>query len=322
MKHILFALSCVACGGATPASVTVASATPSASTQAPPPPKRALALRLLWEAKLPADVVAAAFDGKRLFFGTKTGVQVVDEHGPVAAGPPSARRIVLGAELVDASSFARHPPALPKGQECQGVTYTADASRFSVYCQDTTKGEDAVYVYDAHNGAELGRFDEWHSAAPIRAGAITPSGNFVFWYARGSGSFQEIKSRVVGPMMSSMSQMSPDETMLFTTPNKYWYTEDNTPAKILDPKNGHVIYELDRDVTSVVFARRGGLFAAHHSSHWRDMNPDKPDVESITVHASARDFAKLDAAIAMFGDDGTTVAAVSDDAVRVYAIER
>jgi hypothetical protein len=329
MKKIFVAFVCVACGGAaTPASVTVASATPAATTTsttpAPPPPKHALTLRLAWEAKQPPDVSDMAFDGKRLFFATKSGIKVVDEHGTVAAGATSNRRIVLAEELVDPSSFARHPPpALPKGNECHGIAFSADLSRYSAYCQDSVKGEDAVYVYDTRNGTQqVGRFDEWHSAAPIRSGAITPSGNFIFWSARAGGSFQEIKSRVIGPMMSSMSAMSPDETMLFTTPNKQWYTEDTTPAKILDPKNGRVLYELDNDITSVVFAPKGGLFAAHHSSHWRDMNYDKPDVESITVHASATDFAKLDAASAIFGDDGATLAAVSNGTVRVYAIER
>ena len=118
-----------------------------------------------------------------------------------------------------------------------------------------------------------------------------------------------------------MSAMSPDETMLFTTPNKQWYTDDTTPAKILDPKNGRVLYELGNDVTSVVFAPKGGIFAAHHSSRWRDMNFDKPDAESITVHASATDFAKLDATSVMFGD-GATLAAFSNGTARVYAIER
>lgn len=318
---VVVVLACACGGAATPASVTVASATPSASTTAPPAPqKHALALEPTWEAKVPPDA-RVAFDGHRLFFAVKKGALTsVDARGPVAAGPPSARRIAVGGDLFDPSSFTKHTPPLPKGLECDGLSYSLDLTRASAYCHDA-KGDDAVYVYDARNGSQLGRFDEFHTAAPIRGGAITESGNFVFWSARAGGAFEEIKSHVVGPAMSSMSAMSPDESMLFTTPNKQWYTDDTTPAKILDPKNGRVLYTLTNDVTSITFAPRGGLFALHHSSRWQDMNFDKPDLEWITVRDGDASV-KLDATSVIFGDDGATLAAFSNGTARVYAIRR
>jgi hypothetical protein len=320
MNKALVLLPCVACGA--PASVTVASATPTTTTTlSPPPPKHPLTLEKIYETKPPADFSGVALDGRKLLFDVKGALQAVDEHGPVAAGPASARRVAVGPDVFDPSSFAKHTPAIPKGLECDGVAYSLDVTRMSAYCHDA-KGQDAVYLYDARSGAELGRFDEWHSAAPIRSGAITESGNFIFWSARASGSFQEIKSRVIGPMMSSLSSMSPDETMLFTTPNKQWYTDDTTPAKILDPKNGRVLYELGNDVTSVTFAPKGGLFAEHHSTLWHDMNSSKSDVETMTVHETATDFVQVDGTRVVFGQDGTTLAALSKDVVRVFLIKR
>ena len=91
---------------------------------------------------------------------------------------------------------------------------------------------------------------------------------------------------------------------------------------VSDPKNGRVLYELTNDVTSVTFAPKGGLFAVQHSSRWRDMNYDKPDVTTMTVHASATDFVKVEATSVAFGDDGTTLAALSTGVARVYVIKR
>jgi hypothetical protein len=319
MKKLAVVVLC-ACGGASsppPAVTVVPATTTSATTTTTTATKHALALAPQWEAKMPADA-RVAFDGHRLFFAVKGTLTSVDAHGPVLPGPPSARRIAVGPDVFDPSSFAKHTPPMPKGLECGEPSYSADVSRMSLDCHDA-KGDDAVYVYDARNGALIGRFDEFQTAAPIRGGAITESGNFVFWSARAGGAFEEIKSHVVGPAMSSMSAMSRDESMLFTTPNKQWYTDDTTPAKILDPKNGRVLMTLDSDVTSITFAPRGGLFALHHSSRWKDMNFDKPDLEWITVRDGDASV-KLDATRVMFGDDGATLAATSDDVVRVYAI--
>jgi hypothetical protein len=320
-KFLVILLACAACGGSTPPSVTVAPATPSATASVTTPaPKRALALVPLWEAKAPIGTGGIALDRGRLLFDVGGELHVANEHGAVAPGPPSARRVVVGTDIFDPSSFARHTPPLPKNLECDAMAFTLDATRMSLHCHDP-KGDDAVYLYDARNGAELGRFDEFRSAAPVRTGSITDSGSFIFWSARASGAFEDIKSRVVGPPTSSISIMSPDESMLFTTPNKQWYTDDTTPAKILDPKNGHVIYELTNDVTSVTFAPRGGVFAVHHSSRWRDMDFEKPDIESITVHATATDFVNVDATSVVFGEDGRTLATISN-VVRVFAIDR
>jgi hypothetical protein len=310
MKKIFTSLCLVACGAAnaqTPA-VTVAAVTPMAS--ATPTPVTPIRLVQLYETHAP-ESEGVALDGATLYFDVKGTLGVVDAHGPVAPGHAGDRRIAVGPDVFDPVSFAKHTPALPKGFECDAIAFSADVTRMSAYCHDA-QGQDAVYVRDARSGAELGKFDDWHSAAPIRTGRITLSGNFVFWSARASGAFEEIKSHVTGPMMSSLSDMSADESMLFTTPNKNWYTDDTTPAKILNPKNGRVIYELTNDIDGVTFPPSGPLFAVHH----------KTSTEWVTVHASATDFARLDATRVVFGRDGKTLAAFFANGIaRVYSID-
>jgi hypothetical protein len=313
MKKIFASLCLVACGGAnaqTPAAVTVAAVTPASTTPVSPPAKP-LELVQLYETHAP-ESEGVALDGTTLYFDVKGTLQVVDAHGPVAPGRSGDRRIAVGPDLFDPVSFAKHTPPLPKGFECDEIAFSADVTRMSAYCHDA-QGQDAVYVYDARNGAQLAKFDDWHSAAPIRTGRITLSGNFIFWSARASGAFEEIKSRVTGPMMSSLSDMSADESMLFTTPNKNWYTDDTTPAKILNPKNGRVIYELTNDIDGVTFPPAGPLFAVHHKT---------TKGEWVTVHSSATSFARLEATRIVFGRDGKTLAAFFPNGiVRVHSID-
>ena len=319
MKKILVLFACVACGGARPPSVTVAAATPSATTTAPPPtPPNPLALEPLFETHVQA--IDFALEGNRLYTADARGeLRVIDAHGYVAAGPPSERRIAVGRFLYDPSSLANHTPALPKNLECEDVAYSADGSRMSAYCRP----EELVHVYDTRNGAELATFDELHTAAPVRSGRITASGNFVFWTSRASGAFEEVKSHVTGPAMSSRSLMSADETMLFTTVDKGWYTDDTSPARILDPKNGRTIWTLGDDVDRAAFSDAGGLFALHHSKRWRDQRYDQPEQAFFTIHASPTDFVRLDASDVVFGREGKTLAAIfPGDLVRVYAIRR
>lgn len=319
MKKLVAVASLVACGGSpAPASVTVAAVTSSATaTPAPPPAKRQLALAPIFETHVQSTDLAV--EGHRLFAADAKGeLRVIDEHGYVAPGPPSERRIAVGRFLYDASSFAQRTPALPKGLECDDVAYSADGSRMSAYCRD-----DLVHVYDTRNATQLATFDEFHTAAPIRSGRITRSGNFVFWQARAGGAFEEIKSHVTGPAMSSISVMSGDETMLFTTVDKRWYTEDTSPAKILDPKNGHVIWTLDDDIDRATLSDAGGVFALHHSKRWLDQRYDQPEEAWFTIQTSATDSVRLDAFEIFFARDGKTLAAVfASDLVRVYAIER
>lgn len=321
-KVVAILFSCVACGGAaTPASVNVAPP-PSATTTtaATPAPKKALALVPIFETHVQSTDLA--IEGHRLFAADAKGeLRVIDEHGYVAPGPPSTRRIAVGRFLYDPSSFANHTPALPKGRECDDVAYSADGLRMSAYCRETNG--DAVYVYDTRNGGELPPLTEFQTAAPVRSGSITRSGNFVFWSSRASGAFEEIKTHVTGPAMSSISVMSADETMLFTTVDKRWYTDDASPARILDPKNARVIWTLDNDVDRATLSDTGGLFALHHSKRWLDQRYDKRDEAWFTVHASPTDFVRLDALEVFFARDGKTLAALfPSDLVRVYAIER
>jgi hypothetical protein len=321
----------LACAAASPNAVTVAAATPT-TTQTPAPPRaHALALSPSFEQNVAGDVRGVAVDHGRLYVNVAGALRVFDKSGPVAPAPhawqPGQPLVVVGDGAFDPITFQSHAPPLPKGFECEAVAFSADASRMSAYCFDPGGTADATHVYDTRTGAELGRFDEFRTAAPIRRGTITTSGNFVFWVARANGAFEEIKSHVTGPLMSSHSVMSPNEDMLFTTVDKEWYSEDTSPARMLDPKNGRVLFELGNDVDAAWFSLSGGLFALRHSTRWADIMHASDSKKSwITVNAGATESARADldeAVEAAFSRDGAEVAVRgSAGAIRVYAITR
>lgn len=329
-RALLLALPLTLACGAAPKTVTVAAAAPT-QTQAPTPtPARPLTLMLSFEQQVAGDVRGIAVDRDKLYVNVAGALRVFDKHGPVAptahAWQPGQPLLVVGTGAFDPISFGAYKSPVPKGWDCQAIGFSIDASRMSAYCFEPN-GSDAVHVYDTRTGSELARFDDFHTAAPIRSGVITQSGNFVFWSARANGAFEEIKSRVTGPMMSSHSVMSPAEDMLFTTVDKNWYSEDKTPARMLDPKNGRTLFELSNDVDTAWFAQSGGLFALRHSVRWGDMMHEHASTRTwITIHANASELARADgddSVEAAFSRDGSELAVrESTGTIRVYAIQR
>lgn len=185
---------------------------------------------------------------------------------------------------------------VPKGYDCSGDSFSADASRIARNC--ATKTEELVLVQDTRTGAVVAKLAEFQTAAPVRSGTITDSGNFVFWTSRASGAFEEIKSSVTGPMMSSHSAMAPDERALFTVTDKNWMPDDRTPAQMLDPKTGRAKYTLPWDVDRVFFSPDGSRFAALHA------RGDAREISSVTIHRT---------------DDGTTTATLAETGVVLAA---
>jgi hypothetical protein len=190
---------------------------------------------------------------------------------------------------LDVTSAARLVLDAPKGFQCEGESLSADATRLARNC--TTNTDEVVVVQDTKTGALVGTFKEFQTAAPVRSGTITASGNFIQWVARASGAFEEIKSKVTGPAVSSHSAMAPDESVLFTVSDKNWMPDDRTPAQMLDPKTGRPKYALPWDVDRVWFSPDAKRFAALHV---RDAKGT-----SITVHRT---------------DDGSVVANLAERA--------
>ena len=165
---------------------------------------------------------------------------------------------------------------VPKGYDCSADSFSADASKVARNC--VTKTEEFVLVQDTRTGAVVAKLAEFQTAAPVRSGRITDSGNFVFWSSRASGAFEEIKSKVTGPTMSSHSTMAPDERALFTVADKNWMPDDRTPAQVLDPRTGRAKYLLPWEYDSVFFSPDGARFAAFH------IDPDDHSVIAVTIH--------------------------------------
>jgi hypothetical protein len=333
---LVVAAALAGCGAsARPAqSVTVVTvARPAArprATTVPPPADPKVTLVLAFRQKVPGAVRGVALERGRLYVNVAGALRVFDAHGPVARAPSSWKRgdplVVVGDAAFDPVGLAPHAPAAPAGLSCDGRAFSWDASRMSVDCQGKTG--DAVYVYDTRTGAEVGVYKEFQTAAPVRSGAITASGNFVFWVSRATGAFEEIKSHVTGPPMSSHSVMSRDESMVFTTVDRTWYTDDTSPARVIDPKNGRTLFSLGRDVDTVFFSPSSRLLAARHSANWADLaHAAQHDRTSLTIHARSADVVARvpgdDAVEAAFSPDDAAVAVrAADGVVSVYEIRR
>jgi hypothetical protein len=322
-----------ACGGAAPAVpiVHVTQPTPSATTVARHDAPKETGLVLAFEERLNGNI-GIALEGAQLFVNVDGKLSVFDRNGPVAPRPSSWKRgdrlVVVGPDAFDPVAQTAHEPSTPKGLSCKSHAFSYDGARMSADCDDPAG--DAVYVYDTRTSAELGVFREFPTAAPIREGTITSSGNFIFWESRASGGFEEIKSHVTGPDMSSHSVMSRDESMVFTTVDRAWYTDDKTPARVLNPKNGRQLFELERDVETVFFSPSSRLLAARHMKSWGNADYASDQSAWLTIHDRAG------ALVARVGgegsdaveraafapDDSTVAVSFASGKVSVYTIAR
>jgi hypothetical protein len=281
---------------------------PEPPTQPEPPGAGA---RLAGTAAVPGDAVGPAFGpdgpvllvagGKLLRFDPRT-LAAIDARPLTTSPRPGGAAVVLhgaqGDVAIEPAAAAQIVVAPPAGYGCGEAAFSAGALRLSRNCRAPGgDGEERVVVQDAGTGAVLAELDEFHPAGPVRAGAITESGNFVFWQSRASGAFEEIKSKVTGPTTSSHSVMSPDERALFTVSDKNWMPDDRTPAQVLDPANGHVRYTLPFDIERVYFSPDGQRFAAVHVGEDRQ-------IRSVTVHRTA---------------DGAVTATLDERAIDVIA---
>jgi hypothetical protein len=324
-RVLLFVPLMCACGGAPARVVTV---DPVRAQPDPPPvtpPSTQVGLHPLYEEKVSGDVRGIALDGAKLLVNVSGKLLVYDAHGPVAASKPTGVVAVVGDETFDVGGQGALSPSLPKALQCEGKTFSLDGAKMSSSCRGP-QGEEITIVFDGRTGAELGVYKEFQTAAPIRAGTITQSGNFIFWVARANGAFEEIKSHVTGPMMTSHSVMSPDEGAIFTAIDKHWYSEDRSPTKVLDPHDARVLFTLPVDVDTVFFSPSGHLLAAHHSKNWGDiMHTSEKDTTTLTIHKMS-----ADVLAAVPGDDAVEAAFSRDDAhfaaryasgtVRVYSL--
>ncbi len=335
MKRALL-VSLFACGGATATPVVIPSVTSDASTPIVAPPvfdastpvadaSKGWTLTLLGETTIAGGVYvdgpSFSHDGSRVavvhkdklhMFDATTLAPIAVKGGTItkAAGP----LMVVGRYAFDASTGERLVLAVPKGGACDDEdAFSADAARMSRACNGGTA------VFDTHTGSLIGTFREFQSAAPVRTGSITASGNFVFWQARASGAFEEIKSHVTGPMTSSHTTMSPDERFLFSAPDRNWYPDAVPIGTLIDAKNGHTILTFTGDVESGVFSPRGQLLAVLH----KVMGSDQA---SVTIHSVDHTDVLVrlpdrDVMTVSFSDDDTRVAVLTAaHKLRVYRL--
>ncbi len=321
------------------ASASVSASAPATATAAGSvPTSTKLRATLLGESKIAGDVRGVAFSRTpepRVAVNVAGALAVFDTSLHPVQLPPHVWRpgdplLVVGPDAFDSKSGVRHDVPIPKSLTCEGHAFSMDGSRMSADCQEPN-GSEATHVFDVATGAQIGVFKEFQTAAPIRAGAITDSGNFIFWVARASGAFEEIKSHVTGPVMSSHSVMSPDEHALFTTMDRNWYTDDRSPGQMLDPKNGRQLFALPNDVETVVFSPSSRTFAAIHSSRWADMEHVGQSWRAwVTIHSILgpaalaklphEDVGSQPSFVAISpGDD--RVAVFASGTLRVYALE-
>ncbi len=338
MQRALLVIVLVGCGGATgtpvvvPPIITDAGSVPDvapvvdASAPSVMDASKAWTLTLVGETTLTGDVfvdgpafspdgsrVAIVNKDKLLMFDAATLAPIAVKGGVItkAAGP----LMVVGRYAFDPSTGARLVLALPKGSACADDDgFSMDGARMSKACNGGTA------VFDTHTGALIGMFREFQSAAPVQSGSLTASGNFVFWQARASGAFEEIKSHVTGPMMSSHTTMSPDERFLFSAPDRNWYTEAPAIGTLIDAKNGKTLLTFTGDVDGGVFSPRSQLLAVLHKTMGTEQ-------QSVTIHSvsHAEALVKLpdrDVMTIAFSNDETRIAVIAAARkLRVYRLD-
>jgi len=331
------ALALVACGGSAPPvkSVTVAPVTrPTSSAASVAPPSSDPKLALAYSQKVDGDVRGIALASRELYVNVGGALRAFDTHGPVASRRstwrPGDPLLVVGDGAFDPVSLLSHAPSVPKNLTCESRAFSYGGARMSADCSDAS-GAEITYVYDTRTSALVGKYDEFHTAAPIRQGAITASGRFVFWSSRASGAFEEISSHVVGPEMSSRSTMSRDESMVFTTVDRRWYTDDRTPARVIDPHDGRTRFTLGTDVDAAWFSPSSRLLAVRHSKNWADLeHATEHDVAFFTIHdatgallARVAGSASDEAVEAAFSpDDGAFAVRFATGVISVYDVRR
>lgn len=250
-----------------------------------------------------ASVLLAAA-GRLYRYDPKTLAEL--DARPIATTPRlrGAAVVLRGARADDAAFEAATGAQIvveaPPGYECEGTAFSADAARLSRNCR--VGDDEMVVIQDARTGAVITQLSEFRTAAPVRAGAITDSGNFVFWWARASGGFEDIARKGTGPVLSSHSVMSPDGRAVFTVSDKDWMPDDRTPARVLDPKSWRTTYTLPFDIDRVYFSPDSRRFAAVHLG-------DDREVTAVTIHDTADG-----ALVGRLGDRDVELIAFSPDA--------
>jgi hypothetical protein len=298
----------------------------------PPPPGPPPGPRLAGTVPIPpgADAFGPGFalDGSSVVFVAggqlyrfepatlaKIDVRPLETVPKLGAAAIVLRGTQLGDAAIDLANVARIVVAVPPGYDCGEASFSADAARLSRNCS-TKSEEHLVLVQDARTGAVIAELRELQTAAPVRAGEITDSGNFVFWWARASGAFEEIKSKVIGPTLSSHSMMSPDERAVFTVSDKDWMPDDRTPARVIDPKTGQTRYTLPFDIDRVFFSPDSRRFAAVHLGEDRN-------VTAVTLHrtddgAEVGRLGDREVELVVFSPDGKELLVRGGGALKLY----
>lgn len=260
-----------------------------------------------------------AVGGKLHRYDAKTLAE--QEARPITAKPRlEGPAIVLrgregGDAAIELAAAARIEVAAPAGYECEGRAFSADASWQSRTC--VVKDQDGVVVVqDTRTGKVIAELIELVTAAPVRSGEITETGRFVFWSSRASGAFEEIATKVIGPVLSSHSVMSPDERVVFTVSDKNWMPDDRTLAQVIDPKTGRTLYTLPFDIDRVDFSPNSQRFAAIHRGEDRE-------ISEVTLHrtgdgSAAGKLGDRDVEIVAFSPDARSFVVRGAGALRLY----
>ncbi len=343
MKPVLALLLLASCGGAT---VTPTLPTPTVDAAGAPdtsPPAIALdastpvdaskvaayKLTLVGEASLGTTTgiegpafsvdgsrVAIAIESKPHVFDATSLAPVVLKGGVIKKA--TSPLLAVGSLAFDPSTGEVLQITPPKGFTCETTGYSKDIARVSMYCG--AAGKDGTLVIDTHTGVLVGNYREFQTAAPVRTGTITASGNFVFWQSRASGAFEEVSSHVTGPTISSHATMSPDERFLFAAPDRDWLTEAPAVGDLINAKTGKTVLTFTQDVDSGVFSPSSRLIAVvhaktPHAQQW-------VSVHSVDHEAPLVKLPDQDVLNVAFSFDDTRIAiTTASHKLRVYRID-
>lgn len=132
----------------------------------------------------------------------------------------------------------------------RGVTFSEDGKRISMQgvSEDCAPG-----IWDVEKGKRIPFSTDFSTAAPVCDGSLTASGRFVYFLSRGSGAFQDIRSKKVGSPYGR-ALMSPRDTFVVRFPDRNWVVDEVTPTRLLSAKNGKEIYGIDNETDQAAFS--------------------------------------------------------------------
>ena len=284
------------------------------------------------------------------------GFVVVDAQSLAILPKPRAAAVthstkplfVLSGTALEVDTGAEVTLPHPNGQKDCFARFSADGrvailECIRVPCADLSDGKPYVdgyasfYLVDVSTGTVTRRFADRELDCATHLdnthASLSPSGHFIKWSVHESSWFEDLRATGLGPALAAEAELSPNDALLFSTFGRYVRGAHQvgftgpSPARILDPRDGHAVFELATDVVAVVFSPSSRLFAAVHATIPPFGTESVP--RSLTIHSAITGHQLLAVPLSgsmnpviAFSPDDRAFALVANDSLTLYRSDR